>query len=52
MYREWKTTEFPKKVLYMNMETKGLRYTKKQMAIRSEGGCKTSWWERVEGKGI
>jgi len=25
MYREWKKTEFPKRVLYMNMETTRLR---------------------------
>jgi len=25
MYREWKKTEFPPKVLYMNLETKKLR---------------------------
>jgi hypothetical protein len=53
MYREWKKIEFPKKVLYMNLETtrlRGMRRNRRQYEVR--GGRKTSWWKRVEGKGI
>jgi hypothetical protein len=49
MYREWEEIEFPKKVLHMNLE---IRLRGRPRNRRSEGGWKTSWWKRVEGKGI
>jgi hypothetical protein len=52
MYRELKNIEFPKSIRYEFGNNEAERQTKKQMARRSEGGWKTSWWKRVEGKGI
>jgi hypothetical protein len=39
----------PQKVLYVNLETTGLRGRPRK---RWQGGWKTSCWNRVEGKGI
>ena len=40
----------PKKnFIYEFGNNKAERQTEKQMARRSEGGWKTSWWNRVEG---
>jgi len=52
MYREWKKTEFPKKVLYMNLEANRLRGKPRnrwQGEVREDGrlvGGK-GWKERV-----
>jgi hypothetical protein len=53
MYREWKKIEFPEKVLDMNLETTrltGRPRNRWQDEVRGRGT--TSWWKRVEGKGI
>jgi hypothetical protein len=59
MYREWKKIEFPKKVLYMNLETKRLRDRPRnrwQDEVREEGrlvggkGCKERVYNKEEWK--
>jgi hypothetical protein len=46
MYREWKETEFPKELLYMNLETtrsRGRQRYRWQEVVREDG--------RIEGGG-
>ena len=42
----------PKSIIYEFGNNEADAQTKKQMERRREGGWKTSWWEKVEGKGI
>ena len=56
MYREWKGTEFPIKVLSMNLETKRLRGRPRnrwQDEVRKDGRLVsgTGWRERVHNRG-
>jgi hypothetical protein len=41
-----------KSIVYEFGNDEADRLTKKEMAKLSEGVWKTSWWKRVEGKGI
>jgi hypothetical protein len=55
MYREWKKIEFPKKVLYMNLETKRLTSrprNRRQDEVREDGriGGGKGWKERVHNR--
>ena len=55
MYGEWKKTEFPKKVLYMNVETTRLRGRPRNRwkdEVREDGRlvCGKGWKERVHNR--
>jgi hypothetical protein len=52
MYREWKKIEFPKKVLYMNLETTRVRGRPRNRWQDEVRGQKSNWWKRSEGKGV
>ena len=55
MYREWKKIEFPKKVLYKNLETKRLRGRQRnrwQDEVKKDGRLAggIGWRERIHNR--
>jgi hypothetical protein len=55
MYREWKTIEFPQKILYMNLETMrltGRPRNNRQDEVRKDGRLvgRKGWKERAYNK--
>ena len=52
-FKENERIQDSQKVLYMNFKNnKAERQTEKYLVRLSEGGWKTGWWNRLDGKGI